>query len=106
MHQSQLSAEMANMGISNSDGVVDDVGVNGIQEHEYSTSPTGATNSTSGTGISGAGRGRFGKMRNRQPIGNSGPTDKYGNAYSRAPARGDARSSSGKFHQRGPFVAA
>lgn len=106
MHQSQLSAEMANMGISNShaDGVMDDVGANGIQEQEYNTSPAGTT--TSGTGISGAGRGRFGKVRNRQPIGNSGPTDKYGNAYSRAPARGDARSSSGKFHQRGPFVAA
>ncbi|CAK4032965.1 Hypothetical predicted protein [Lecanosticta acicola] len=99
MHQSQLSAEMANMGISNThaDGAADEHGVNGIaspEEHDYSAPTPPATSSASGTGISGAGRGRFGKSRNRPAIGNGTSTDKYGNVYSRAPARGDARTSS------------
>ncbi|KAK5682134.1 hypothetical protein LTS10_005259 [Elasticomyces elasticus] len=59
LHQSSLSAEMASMGISGqTDGAADDVGV---QSPSY-TSPGVAVGS--GTGISGAGRGRYGRSGN------------------------------------------
>lgn len=89
MHQSQLSAEMASMGISSgqADGVADDV--------NYGQSGSG-TSPNSGTGISGAGRGRYGRQdgRNRRPLGSS--TMNVINGYtSRAPAR-EAKHGEGK----------
>lgn len=85
MHQSSLSAEMASMGISNMEGAAD----------EYSNAPrAGPGSSPSGTGISGAGRGRYGRQSvrdSRRPLGN-GTVNGYG---PRAPARsvssGDAK---------------
>ena len=79
MHQSQLSAEMASMGISGSvDGAGDDVhpggGAVGVQQHY--TPPSGAA-TAAGTGISGAGRGRYGRQNGRsdhgirRPLGSS-----------------------------------
>lgn len=57
MHQSQLSAEMANMGISHGDGGGDrDVA------YSYHYAPM---SSPGGTGISGAGRGRYGRQNSR-----------------------------------------
>ncbi|GAB7343581.1 hypothetical protein MBLNU457_1584t1 [Dothideomycetes sp. NU457] len=66
VHQSQLSAELANMGISSpggTDGAADQV--NG-DAHAYSNGATG------GTGIAGAGRGRYG--RQSQPRERGRPT--------------------------------
>jgi hypothetical protein len=84
MHQSQLSAEMASMGISSgqADGAADEVA-----QQQYSPSGNG-TSPGSGTGISGAGRGRYGRQdgRHRRPLGSS--TMNVINGYtSRAPAR-------------------
>ena len=69
LHQSQLSAEMASMGISGSmDGANDDGGV--MTQQAY-------TPPSSGTGISGAGRGRYGRQSGRgdiairRPLGSS-----------------------------------
>ncbi|KAK3636159.1 hypothetical protein LTR56_014322 [Elasticomyces elasticus] len=60
LHQSSLSAEMASMGISGqTDGAADDVGV---QQSPSYTSPGVAVGA--GTGISGAGRGRYGRSGN------------------------------------------
>lgn len=86
MHQSQLSAEMASMGINSgqADGGADDSS-GGAQQ--YSQGGNGASPG-SGTGISGAGRGRYGRQdgRNRRPLGSS--TMNVINGYnSRAPAR-------------------
>lgn len=102
MHQSSLSAEMANMGISNSHG--DEGVVNGVggspEEQPYSPQSGPATTPTSGTGISGAGRGRYGRQdgRHRRPLGSN--TMNAINGYnSRAPARGaEAKNGAGKFH--------
>ncbi|KAK3641588.1 hypothetical protein LTR56_011189 [Elasticomyces elasticus] len=62
LHQSSLSAEMASMEISGqTDGAADDVG--GVQQQSASyTSPGVAVGA--GTGISGAGRGRYGRSGN------------------------------------------
>jgi hypothetical protein len=81
MHQSQLSAEMASMGISGSmDGAADDVrsagGVATVQQQQH-YSPSPGANGNVGTGISGAGRGRYGRphVRHgdgvRRPLGSS-----------------------------------
>lgn len=83
VHQSQLSAEMASMGIGGGDAALDDnTGMNG--QHAYNPVPT-----SSGTGISGAGRGRYGKhsiRSERRPLGSS--TMNALNGYSsRAPPR-------------------
>ncbi|KAK5170663.1 uncharacterized protein LTR77_005253 [Saxophila tyrrhenica] len=66
MHQSQLSAEMANMGISAStDGGADDVrGPGGAAATRQQ-----AASVQSGTGISGAGRGRYGRQNGRPDHG-------------------------------------
>ncbi|KAK5719502.1 hypothetical protein LTR15_008026 [Elasticomyces elasticus] len=62
LHQSSLSAEMASMGISGqTDGAADDVGAVQQQSASY-TSPGVAVGA--GTGISGAGRGRYGRSGN------------------------------------------
>lgn len=75
MHQSQLSAEMANMGISNSHPEVDEDGTNGIQhtQQQYYDPHVAPSIAGSGTGISGAGRGRYGRQdgRHRRPLGSS-----------------------------------
>jgi len=66
VHQSQLSAELANMGISSpsgTDGAADQVNEDA---HGYSNG------ATAGTGISGAGRGRYG--RQSQPRERGRPT--------------------------------
>lgn len=66
MHQSQLSAEMASMGISSAggggDGTADDGGGVAVQ----AAAPAG---NGSGTGISGAGRGRYGRQSGRGEYG-------------------------------------
>ena len=62
LHQSSLSAEMASMGISGqSDGATDDVDPASVHSQHY-TSP--GVSAGSGTGISGAGRGRYGRSGN------------------------------------------
>jgi hypothetical protein len=82
MHQSSLSAEMASMGISNMDGAAD--------EYSHAQRPHHAApgSSPSGTGISGAGRGRYGRQNgrdSRRPLGNNTTN---ANGYGpRAPAR-------------------
>lgn len=93
MHQSQLSAEMASMGINSgqADGGGDDV-----TQQQYSQSVNG-TSPGSGTGISGAGRGRYGRQdtRTRRPLGSS--TMNVINGYtSRTPAR-EIKHGEGKF---------
>ncbi|KAK4982624.1 hypothetical protein LTR50_007657 [Elasticomyces elasticus] len=67
VHQSNLSAELANMGISShGDAAGDDVNGHGTGLYYGSSTPS------TGTGISGAGRGRFGRQVNRnerRPLG-------------------------------------
>ncbi|KAF4550411.1 Hypothetical protein D9617_17g046790 [Elsinoe fawcettii] len=68
VHQSSLSAELANMGISSPPGAGE------MAEHVNGTSHVGnsspAPSSSGGTGISGAGRGRYGR--------NAGKADRRG----------------------------
>lgn len=95
MHQSQLSAELANMGIgSSTDGVAEEHGVNGAAEGEHYPAHAANGGSTgSGTGISGAGRGRFGRQEGkvRRPVTN-GVSNGVNGYTSRAPTRAsDAR---------------
>ena len=59
---------MASMGISQADGVLDDVGL----DSQHYNSPPVVT--AAGTGISGAGRGRYGRQNGkheRRPLGSS-----------------------------------
>ncbi|KAF2276509.1 uncharacterized protein EI97DRAFT_458434 [Westerdykella ornata] len=58
-HHSSLSAEMASMGISGHDGATSD-DTDGPGRY-YASAPSTPQNNGSGTGISGAGRGRFGR---------------------------------------------
>lgn len=73
-HHSSLSAEMAGMGISHAHdtAVLDDGDGPG---RYYGSAPTTPQHSNSGTGISGAGRGRFGRSASgrseRRVLGNS-----------------------------------
>ncbi|KAK0252148.1 hypothetical protein B0A54_08130 [Friedmanniomyces endolithicus] len=90
LHQSSLSAEMASMGISGQhDGAADDGGPMAAQSQQVYT-PSGVT-AGSGTGISGAGRGRYGRAGNpnaqrnglRRPLTNgtanmTGPSQQKG----------------------------
>ncbi|SMQ48754.1 unnamed protein product [Zymoseptoria tritici ST99CH_3D7] len=90
MHQSQLSAEMASMGISNGvgSGGSDENNHHAQQQQQGSPQATSGSSPGSGTGISGAGRGRYGRQdaRNRRPLGSN--TMNVINGYnSRAPAR-------------------
>ena len=62
MHQSQLSAEMASMGISGGLDGADDGG--GVAVQSYAPAANG-----NGTGISGAGRGRYGRQSGRGEYG-------------------------------------
>ena len=71
-HQSSLSAEMANMGISPSqdnDGTLHTPD-GGVSQY-YSTLNPATSPNTSGTGISGAGRGRYGRTGRRDASGRS-----------------------------------
>ena len=78
MHQSQLSAELASMGISNSksDGAADEgiYGFSNGSQHQYSAGSGSGSSNGAGTGISGAGRGRYGRheVKPRRPFGSSG----------------------------------
>lgn len=83
MHQSSLSAEMASMGINNFDGTPDEY------PHAQRPHHAGPGSSPSGTGISGAGRGRYGRQTIRdvrRPLANG--TMNTINGYGpKAPAR-------------------
>ena len=73
-HQNQLSAEMANMGISGglADGVRDDtkgIGANGAAAHSHTPGRGSHGGVYSNTGISGPGRGRYGRQSVRNDIG-------------------------------------
>ena len=108
MHQSQLSAEMASMGLNGSvDGAMDDVhgGRDGVVtvKGEYLPTPPASAVPSAGTGISGAGRGRYGRQNGRveqslrRPLGSSSVNSV--NGYQPRPAGkgvGDVRSASGK----------
>lgn len=71
-HQSSLSAEMANMGISPSqdNGGTLHTPDGGVGQY-YSTLNPATSPNTSGTGISGAGRGRYGRTGRRDASGRS-----------------------------------
>ena len=74
-HHSSLSAEMVNMSIASSanDGALLEDASSGERPY-YSTGASSGTTSSSGTGISGAGRGRFGRPKHsmeRRPLGAS-----------------------------------
>lgn len=116
MHQSQLSAEMASMGISGPvDGAMDDV--NGAREGvgtltgEYVPPLPAPSGTSTGTGISGAGRGRYGRQTVRgdhgvrRPLGSSNMNSVNG-YHPRPPAKsgGEVRSASGEFHFQHSYV--
>lgn len=93
IHQSRLSAELANMGISQQHGEVEDGGRSA--GHSVDSSPydvSSPPNSVAGTGISGAGRGRYGRRDakdGRRPLANTAVNTV--NAYGgRAPSKGSA----------------
>ncbi|KAJ4290545.1 hypothetical protein N0V90_010762 [Kalmusia sp. IMI 367209] len=73
-HPTNLSAEMASMGISHPDDIV---GLDGREApvHYYASAPSTPQHNNAGTGISGAGRGRFGRTASgrseRRVLGNS-----------------------------------
>lgn len=74
-HQSSLSAEMAQMGISSTRDIdVTHADVDGGVGHYYGTGSSAIPTVLSGNGISGAGRGRYGKAGaknygGRSPLG-------------------------------------
>ena len=104
MHQSQLSAEMASMGINgHADGLDDDGGAAIAVQQPYS--PPAGNGVGSGTGISGAGRGRYGRQNGRSDHGIRRPLASSSvnsmNGYNaRLPVRGgsDVRNGAGRFH--------
>lgn len=75
-HHTNLSAEMANMGISShtGDGSLLDESGSGVGQY-YGTGSSAVSTTGSGTGISGAGRGRYGRSgrasMERRPLGAS-----------------------------------
>ena len=94
MHQSQLSAEMASMGISGGalDGIAtaEDVQLAG---GTVATNQPAQTTGGGGTGISGAGRGRYGRQSGRgehavrRPLGSSSANAVNGYGGARLPMR-------------------
>ncbi|KAK5112774.1 hypothetical protein LTR62_003872 [Meristemomyces frigidus] len=81
LHQSSLSAEMANMGISGqNDGAADDGG-GAVQAQHLGGNGVGVQ--AGGTGISGAGRGRYGRSSSTQKNGvrRAGAAVSPGNGY-------------------------
>ncbi|OQN98567.1 hypothetical protein B0A48_15829 [Cryoendolithus antarcticus] len=80
VHQSTLSAEMASMGINN-DGAADEHHAVQYQQQHGAAAP-------SGTGISGAGRGRYGRPSGRRPLASWTASSTNANTVSgRAPMR-------------------
>ncbi|KAF1970950.1 hypothetical protein BU23DRAFT_197234 [Bimuria novae-zelandiae CBS 107.79] len=65
-HPTSLSADMASMGISHPDDVT---GLDGrdASANYYASAPSTPQHNTAGTGISGAGRGRFGRTTSGRP---------------------------------------
>ncbi|KAF1822429.1 uncharacterized protein K489DRAFT_358660 [Dissoconium aciculare CBS 342.82] len=113
LHQSQLSAEMANMGINgHGDETADASNSNtpaGEQQspQHYNHASSGSISAGSGTGISGAGRGRYGRQeaRARRPLGSS--TMNAINGYNpRAPSRGndDKHGQDGDYETTGGII--
>ncbi|KAL8701665.1 MAG: hypothetical protein Q9224_000399 [Gallowayella concinna] len=71
-HHSSLSSEMAHMGISpNRDCDSSTPDMDGGVGHYYGTGSSAVPATSSGTGISGAGRGRYGRAAPRAPSGRS-----------------------------------
>lgn len=71
-HHSSLSSEMAHMGITSTrDFDSSQPDVDGGTGHYYGTGSSAVPASSSGTGISGAGRGRYGRTAPRVPSGRS-----------------------------------
>ncbi|KAL9018261.1 MAG: hypothetical protein Q9185_004427 [Variospora sp. 1 TL-2023] len=71
-HHSSLSAEMASMGIStNRECEVSQAEMDGGIGHYYGSGSSAVPAASSGTGISGAGRGRYGRNVARVPSGRS-----------------------------------
>ncbi|KAL8813630.1 MAG: hypothetical protein Q9200_000112 [Gallowayella weberi] len=71
-HHSSLSSEMAHMGISpNRDYDSSPSDMDGGVGHYYGTGSSAVPTTSSGTGISGAGRGRYGRAAPRAPSGRS-----------------------------------
>jgi hypothetical protein len=66
VHHNSLSAEMAGMGINHSD-LTDDAHAAAMMHQHYANSAAAAWQA-SGTGISGAGRGRYGRQSVRRPL--------------------------------------
>ena len=98
MHQSQLSAEMASMGISQGDGALDETGREQLaaQQHSHTSAPA---TSGAGTGISGAGRGRYGRQNSRnerRPLSTMNTVNGYA---ARTPSKGgiDVKSAQGEY---------
>ena len=88
-NQNQLSAEMASMGISGGlDGASDEVNGAVPVQQEYTPSPT-----STGKGISGAGRGRYGRGEARRPLANSNIN--LSNGWTRVASGSDAASKTG-----------
>ncbi|OQN95945.1 hypothetical protein B0A48_17783, partial [Cryoendolithus antarcticus] len=80
VHQSTLSAEMASMGINN-DGAAD-------EHHAVQYQQQHGAAAMSGTGISGAGRGRYGRPSGRRPLASWTASSTNANTVSgRAPMR-------------------
>lgn len=111
MNQSQLSAEMANMGLAGSpDGAIDDGRGGMAMSESYNMPPLQQSSGAppSGTGISGAGRGRMrqsGKVETglRRPLGSSNPNTVNGYAPSRSGS--EIKTAMGKFNQKNhPFI--
>ena len=67
-----LSQDLANMGLSNGDGVDTQEGSDAGLGHYYGSGSAATSVAASGTGISGAGRGRFGRS-GRRDISGRGP---------------------------------
>lgn len=93
-HQSSLSAEMANMGISPSqdnDGTLHTA--DGAVGQYYSTLNPATSPNVSGTGISGAGRGRYGRTGRRDASGRSplGVSTNASNAWQQGRLGGSRR---------------
>jgi hypothetical protein len=101
MHQTQLSAELANMGISSSHAEVDEdvaIAVHHAQQHAPYDSHAAPQAAGSGTGISGAGRGRYGRQeaRNRRPLASSTMNTVNGYHSRASPRSSDARHGNGE----------
>ncbi len=86
-HHSTLSAEMASMGLSSTRDIdVSQVDQDGGVGHYYGTGSSATPAKSSGTGISGAGRGRYGRAGGRRHSGRS-PLGVSSNGLNYSPRR-------------------